>query len=95
MPSHRRDLRPDVLSAAETHGWEHDMDTTRHGAISDQFRRGKLTLTCFWTRSVQSDAYWSNGILYGVEPPRQVWHVAPSDRGVANRTPGVLEILAG
>jgi hypothetical protein len=85
------DRRPDELAAAEENGWAVTTENTSHGAVSDQFRRGNLVLTCFWSRSVRSEA--CNGLLEGDGNPRQVWHIAPSRADADPHTPGILEVL--
>ena len=87
MPAPQHDRRPDVLAAAKTHGWQHEVGTTTHGSISDQFTRHGRTLTCFWHRTPWSDAYWDQGILSGPDKPRQVWRITGDD--------GVLAVLKG
>jgi len=74
-------LRNDVLDAAKSNGWAVDTDTTRHGAISDQFTRSGVTLTCFWSQTPWSDARWDSGLLVGPDGARRVWKVA-GDGGV-------------
>ncbi|MGH9023880.1 MAG: hypothetical protein ACRDV9_12405 [Acidimicrobiia bacterium] len=85
MPPATHDRRGDVLEAAKTNGWSTDSDWTRHGAISDQFTRGKLTLICFWSQTPWSEARWDGGVLAGPDGPRQVWRIEGTD--------GVMAIL--
>jgi hypothetical protein len=86
MPPHH-DRRPDVLDLANARGWSHDTDKTRHGAISDQFTRDGITLTCFWTETPWADARWSRGhVAGGPDGPRGVWTV--------EKDGGVLAVLA-
>jgi hypothetical protein len=86
MPHPKHNRRPDVIDKALANGWSHDPAQTKHGAISDQFTRGKQTLTCFWCETPWSDARWENGVLVGGERPRQVWRIEGEN--------GVLSILA-
>lgn len=87
MPPASQDRRNDVLDAAKSHGWTVDTDTTWHGAISDQFTRAEVTLTCFWSQTPWSDARWDSGLLVIPDGTRQVWKVGGDG--------GVLSVLKG
>lgn len=85
MPRADHDRRPDVLQVAAERGWSHEVDTTSHGAITDQFAKDRTTLTCFWAQTPWSDARWLTGTLARPDGPRLVWRV----EGVG----GVLAVL--
>jgi hypothetical protein len=81
--------RPDVLDAAKSHHWSHAFESTSHGAMSDQFTKGKLTLTCFWIQTPWAEARWESGVLAGgSDGPRGVWSIEDGKTG-----DGVLTII--
>lgn len=87
MPPANQDRRGDVLDAAAKQGWSIDSDRTRHGAISDQFAKGDVTLTCFWSQTPWSDARWDGGVFSSPKAQRQVWRIEGED--------GVMAMLRG
>lgn len=75
MPPASQDRRNDVIETAKARGWTIDSDTTTHGALSDQFIKSGVTLTCFWGQTPWSDARWHGGFAASPDGPRQVWKI--------------------
>ena len=64
MPAPQVDRRPDVLTWAKAHGWQHEKTKGFDGEVlRDVFTKGDMELRCFWLVTPFSEALWARAYL--------------------------------